>query len=38
VKRVYKEMSSPKYKGFIESNSANDKVFQLAYLNGIQLV
>lgn len=38
VKRIYKEMSSPKYKGFIESNSPNDKIFQLAYLNGIQLL
>jgi len=38
AKRIYKEMSSPKYKGFITSDSTEDKVFQLAYLHKIPIL
>lgn len=38
AKRIYKEMSSPKYKGFITSDSTEDKVFQLAYLHKVPII
>ncbi|MCC9044459.1 hypothetical protein LNQ81_17460 [Myroides sp. M-43] len=38
AKRVYKEINSPKYKGFISSDAIEDKVFQLAYLHKIPII
>lgn len=38
AQRVYKEMSSPKYKGFISSDAAEAKVFQVAYLHKLPIV
>ncbi|MTG98765.1 MULTISPECIES: hypothetical protein [Myroides] len=37
AKRVYKEMRSSKYMGFIESTKKENKVFQLAFLNGLHI-
>ncbi|WP_121966814.1 hypothetical protein [Myroides sp. N17-2] len=38
AKRVYKEMSSPKYKGFLVSDAVTDKVFQIAYIHKIPIL
>lgn len=37
AKRIYKEMSSPKYKGYISSDAIEDKLFQQAYLHKIPI-
>ncbi|MCA4805432.1 hypothetical protein [Myroides odoratimimus] len=37
AKRIYKEMSSPKYKGYISSDAIEDKLFQLAYMHKIPI-
>ncbi|EHO07430.1 hypothetical protein HX045_14730 [Myroides odoratimimus] len=37
ARRIYKEMSSPKYKGYIRSDAIEDKLFQQAYLHKIPI-
>lgn len=38
ARRVYKEMSSPKYKGFLDSDAVADKVFQIAYMHKLPIL
>lgn len=37
AKRIYSEMSSKTYKGYIDSLRITDKIFQLAYLNNLRI-